>query len=113
MSAVTHLVRTYLYAHTSPVRPIRVAGFRCLNFSKVTLASNHTTAALRPVCPQGCAWRAMDLGYNRPTRHGVVLSLSRRNASRSFAAGVVELLIMLSVRQRVSCRVVFCDVGEG
>ena len=52
-------------------------------------------------------------GYNRPTRHGVVLALSRRNPSRSFAAGVVELLIMLSVRQRVSCRVVCCDVGEG
>ena len=47
----------------------------------------------------------MDLGYNRPTRHGVVPALSRRNPSRSFAAGVVELLIMLSVRQRVSCRV--------
>lgn len=52
----------------------------------------------------------MDLGYNRPTRHGVVLALSRRNPSRSFAAGVVEVLIMLSVRQRVSCRVVSCRV---
>lgn len=64
-------------------------------------------AALRPVCPQGCALRAMDLGYNRPARHGVPLAMSRRNPSRSFAAGVVELLIMLSVRQRVS-RVVSC-----
>ena len=48
MSAVTHLVRTYLYAHPSPVRPIRVAGFRCLNFSKVTLACHqHPTTPRR------------------------------------------------------------------
>jgi hypothetical protein len=112
MSAVAHLVRTY---HTQVPCALSAHAVASISQSKsyqTRTPPNHTTAALRPVCPQGCAIAMGRSGVTPPTVRHETYHVKTQSEPFLDLQGVVGLLI---IRVRVgSCLVSMfaCDKGE-